>query len=372
MPRSALLMLTAMMLLIPVHAGGQLEDLVLVYFESDPESAQLLVNGRLLCDGMEGGCTRLLPFGRHQVRMELNGYVAREEMLDLRDGQEIRWTLTPNFGWLTVETKPPGFPVTLDGEELGLSPVIERRVEAGARRIEVKAPCFRPAVKNVQIRRGKRVTRRLGLKRLKRVLKIRVLDENGRSVKARILVDGEPVGRAPGRLAVDGCASHLDVRDPRGVNWLGPLSLEAEGVTTLDVTILGGRKPGEMAFVPAGEFMMGCNEAVDDGCDEDEKPYHRVWLDSYYMDVSEVTVDKYRACVDAGACAQPEPGENCNWEVKGHDDHPANCTDCSRPRHTAPGRASSSPQRPSGRRRLGAWTGGSGPGVTSPRPARSA
>jgi hypothetical protein len=34
-------------------------------------------------------------------------------------------------------------------------------------------------------------------------------------------------------------------------------------------------KSGDMVQVPAGEFMMGCNGAVDNQCREDEKPYNK-------------------------------------------------------------------------------------------------
>ena len=57
-----------------------------------------------------------------------------------------------------------------------------------------------------------------------------------------------------------------------------------------------------MAEVPAGTFMMGCNEAVDTECDTNEFPYHEVYLDLFYIDYYEVRAGEYKACVDAGAC----------------------------------------------------------------------
>ncbi len=320
------LFLAVLTLLIPGRSGGQLEDLVLVRFESDPEGARILMDGTALCGTEGGGCTRMLPGGRHKVRMELDGYVQKETVLDLQDGQVVRWTLEPNFGWLSVETEPPGLPVFLDDIEVAYGPVKELRVEAGTRRIEARGKCFQSKVKSVRIHRGKHASLKLRLRPRTRTIVVAALDEKGRSVKARVRVDGKSVGRAPGRFEVDACASNIEVKGSKGL-WMGPLAFAEEGVTTLEVTVVGGSRPGEMAFVPTGWFMMGCNEAVDQGCDEDELPYHRVWLDSYYVDVSEVTVAMYRQCVEAGGCTAPEPGGGCNWGEEGRDLHPANCTD---------------------------------------------
>jgi len=86
-------------------------------------------------------------------------------------------------------------------------------------------------------------------------------------------------------------------------------------------------KLGEMVLVPAGEFMMGCNEAVDTQCLNDEKPYHKVSLDAYYIDIYEVTVRQYGACVKAGTCSNPDTGGGCNWSVSDRKSHPINCVD---------------------------------------------
>ena len=60
-------------------------------------------------------------------------------------------------------------------------------------------------------------------------------------------------------------------------------------------TILGDDGT-EMVLIPAGEFLMGSNDA---GADDDEKPIHSVYLDAFYMDKYEVTIGKYKQFVRA-------------------------------------------------------------------------
>src|SRR5262245_12026063 len=55
--------------------------------------------------------------------------------------------------------------------------------------------------------------------------------------------------------------------------------------------------PADMVPVEAGTFMMGCNEAVDDECESDEKPQHEVALSAFQIDVTEVTQSQYAACI---------------------------------------------------------------------------
>jgi eukaryotic-like serine/threonine-protein kinase len=53
-------------------------------------------------------------------------------------------------------------------------------------------------------------------------------------------------------------------------------------------------------YVPAGEFGMGSDTGLDD-----QRPMHIVYLDSYWVDSTEVTNAMYGLCVAAGACTEP-------------------------------------------------------------------
>lgn len=88
-------------------------------------------------------------------------------------------------------------------------------------------------------------------------------------------------------------------------------------------------KSGEMVKVSAGEFMMGCNASVDGECYDDEKPYHKVYLDTYYIDKFEVTVDQYKACVNAGKCTEQgiTQWDSCNNSNPDRGNHAINCVD---------------------------------------------
>ncbi len=68
-----------------------------------------------------------------------------------------------------------------------------------------------------------------------------------------------------------------------------------------------GPTSGEMIYIPAGTFQMGCDPVHNGGsqCNSAEIPLHTVNLDAYYIDKYEVTNAQYAACVAAGSCAPP-------------------------------------------------------------------
>jgi formylglycine-generating enzyme required for sulfatase activity len=57
--------------------------------------------------------------------------------------------------------------------------------------------------------------------------------------------------------------------------------------------------PAGMVRIPGGEFFMGSDEK---DADASERPAHKVKLAPYCLDELEVTVARYKACSDRGAC----------------------------------------------------------------------
>jgi len=63
----------------------------------------------------------------------------------------------------------------------------------------------------------------------------------------------------------------------------------------------GIAQPEGMVVIPAGGFLMG----EEDGL-QDARPLHRVHLSSYWFDKYEVTNGQYRQCVEGGGCTPPK------------------------------------------------------------------
>ena len=82
--------------------------------------------------------------------------------------------------------------------------------------------------------------------------------------------------------------------------------------------------PAGMVEVPAGAFMMGCNTVVDNECGSGESPYHEITLDSFFIDIHEVTAGEYKACVDAGACSYNGATSTYHTYNNSLDTHPIN------------------------------------------------
>jgi len=62
-----------------------------------------------------------------------------------------------------------------------------------------------------------------------------------------------------------------------------------------------------MAYIPAGEFEMGSNEY------DDEKPIHSVYLDAFWMDVTEVTNEMFEKFVQASGYQTTAEKEGSGW-----------------------------------------------------------
>jgi formylglycine-generating enzyme required for sulfatase activity len=112
---------------------------------------------------------------------------------------------------------------------------------------------------------------------------------------------------------------------------------------------LGARsqvRPGEMVSIPAGPFLMGCNEAVEKDCPATRGfsvgKLSQETTAAFRIDRTEVTVGAYKSCVDAGRCSTdglatgawtgdlgPNTGSDpaCNWGKRDRENHPINCVD---------------------------------------------
>lgn len=80
----------------------------------------------------------------------------------------------------------------------------------------------------------------------------------------------------------------------------------------------------DMVWVPPGSFTMGASPG-DDEAASDERPPHRVHLDGFWLDRTEVTNADYRRCVDAGACTPP--ARRLRYDLPAYADHPVQYVD---------------------------------------------
>jgi formylglycine-generating enzyme required for sulfatase activity len=121
-------------------------------------------------------------------------------------------------------------------------------------------------------------------------------------VEKKVVVTATPIPPTWTPLSLTGTPTPVPPTDtPMPV----PLTDTPAPVPSLAVTEAGQvwvspMNGAEMAYVPAGEFIMGSDEGR-----ANERPAHTVYLDAFYIDKTEVTNAQYRKCVEAGACSQP-------------------------------------------------------------------
>ena len=78
-------------------------------------------------------------------------------------------------------------------------------------------------------------------------------------------------------------------------------AVSSSACTAIGQTLKSSKDNADLVCVPAGEFLMGSTDSDKDAQDN-EKPQHKVDLDAFWIDRTEVTNAQYEKCVQAGQC----------------------------------------------------------------------
>ena len=97
-------------------------------------------------------------------------------------------------------------------------------------------------------------------------------------------------------LIAIGCSSiNMDSSESRNLT----ISREAK-VEEIGRTLVAPVDNMTLMYVPAGEFLMGTEIGLTD-----EQPIHKVYVDAYWIDQTEVSNAMYSDCVEVGKCNKP-------------------------------------------------------------------
>ncbi len=137
--------------------------------------------------------------------------------------------------------------------------------------------------------------------------------------------DESPVRRHFDEAAIRAVSDHLSPLKRRRRTTIYILAVAIAFGLGGVIYLLAGQLGGsglEWVRIEGGSFDMGS----DDGF-SNERPVHRVTVPTFEITKTQVTVDQYRACVDAGFCTAPDEDYYCNWGQSDRGKHPINCVD---------------------------------------------
>jgi len=167
-------------------------DSVTVDFRSEPEGAQVSVDGKPSC---KAPCKALLFRGKHVIGMELAGFFAREELLDLQASRTIRWQLEVQKGRLSIASSPDGLSIVIrrkkgTGEWKARTPVDGMELAPGGYVVKLVDERFEAIEREVEVPPGDAAEVELEPRATMGTLFIRVVDEAGDPGSADLFVDG--------------------------------------------------------------------------------------------------------------------------------------------------------------------------------------
>ena len=144
----------------------------------------------------------------------------------------------------------------------------------------------------------------------------------GPSAFASSALPNPTAGPLPSKTASTLPTQVLSTNTPRPVSTLKPTTAPTRtlqliftptqaGQAFVGTPAIGSRQVSArdgmvLLYVPAGNFWMGSDPAMDSTAAQDEMPIHFIYLDAFWIDRTEVSNGMYKNCVIAGECRPPE------------------------------------------------------------------
>lgn len=188
-------------------AGGQNYVVDLAMRPVPPPQGEVLIaadvsGAEVSIDGSPAGTTPMiaeLEPGEHAIEIRAEGLEPHSEVVTVEAGQRVTLSATlqpsrPPGGTLVVITAPPGATVVVDGNERGTAPITVEELTPGSHIVEARLEEHQEVTERVDIEEGRQATLRLELEVIPEGGGLRITSSvDG----AEVLLDGEPIGRAP-------------------------------------------------------------------------------------------------------------------------------------------------------------------------------
>ena len=208
---------------------------VIVGFETEPAGAVVLLDGKVLCQ--TAPCSKLVGPGPHKLEFQLENYLPVRESVTVngRTGS-VKRQLTPDFGWLTIRSKPAGLGVKLDGEPWGTTPVERRQVSSGPHQVLVSDSRYFDKGKEVVVERSEHDVVEVELAARAGGIQVHARDSRGNDLEARVFLDGRAVGRTPytGKVILGKHRIRVAVGDE---SWDKTVTIREKQVEELDAVL---------------------------------------------------------------------------------------------------------------------------------------
>ncbi|HDT11782.1 MAG TPA: PEGA domain-containing protein [bacterium] len=271
-------------------------DETIVYFESDPAGAAVLVNGRIICP--KTPCSRMVSQGRNEISMQMENYVPQTKVGAIKKGSKIRYVLEPDFGYLTVRGNY-SVAVKLDGQSIENLPIEKRIISPGPHQVEHTDQCFHPSGEKFTIKRGENRTINLDLKAKESAIRVvATCKDTGDALEAEVFVDGKRVGKSPGTFKVPLCSKEVVVKKQTN-EFKQTLRLQEKKVTTIDAKL----KPSGLKWSKKAPSRMNWSDAMK-YCENLKEDGHSAWR---LPTISELRtlIKNCPATQTGGACSSP-------------------------------------------------------------------
>ncbi len=291
---------------------------VVVSFTSDPSGALVEMDGQPIG---ETPCRRAVSPGLYRIGFKKPQHFPYEVAVDVAAGSapEVDAKLEPDFGWVTVESEPAGLSVAVDGQEVGVTPLVKWEAGIGPHEVTVSSENHYPVITQVAVERGLTAVVRVAPVGRTGGLLITALDGNGNAVDAPIYAGGREVGRSYVPLTLLRGVHKLSIEGAFGY-WEGDIEIIEQQVVEREVVLAEAPVSviGDMRMVrlPPATFAMG--SPVDETGHEPDEDLHQVVISHpYLMSATEVTQAQYELLVHANPSryrGKTAPVESVTWE----------------------------------------------------------